>query len=200
MKANAVLLKFCRRFLWVALQLETLSTDCTTSTEVYRTLGHFSRGLNELYWRCITRPSAVESRYTASILHWVCTTPEPLHIDHIRELAAFREDERSFHPANMPSRAAVLRAATNLIALEKTSDSEEDRVMVPVHPTVRDFVFSPLALDTLALLTGTADVEHYKRHDTTLETSLTTLGELCVIYLLEYSARELQPVRTSCKR
>lgn len=184
------------RFLWVVLQLEDLfgrndSGDgiCQTAQDVRRNITHMPQGLEATYRKCLCRQSSTQARYTAQILRWVCASPEPTHIDNVRELLAFDPETRLLKQDAILPKGNLLRAATNLIVLESSDQSTgpeaaSRRFLLPVHCTVRAFVFSPAGQDALNQMD--ADTRYWTQSDTLLE-----LGGICAAYLLAFSGREL---------
>lgn len=184
------------RFLWVRLQLEVLLDECQTPGQVRKALKNFPIGLNEIYHRCLTRPIGHAAQFTRRILEWICAAPEPMQVDHIRELLAFKEDERDLDHGDMPSSAIVQRAATNLITLEQTGFDAVEYSLVPVHSTVRDFVFSAYAQDTLAGR-ATNPIEKVTKPDELLRSTTARLGRTFLAYLSAFSGREIVRKRIS---
>lgn len=162
---------------------------CQTADDVRRNIGQMPQELEGIYAQCLTRQTGPEARYTAQILRWVCASPEPAHIDNMRELLAFDVETKVLEISTIPSRASVLRAATNLVVLEPSDQSTgagsmSTHYLLPIHSTIRDFVFSVAGQS--ALTVAIAGNKHWSKAETVLE-----IGGICAAYLLAFSGREL---------
>ncbi|KAI5361855.1 Putative ankyrin repeat-containing domain superfamily [Septoria linicola] len=185
-------------FLWVTLQVEYLFGRlgvCSTAAEVKQRLGSFPNGLHDIYVQCLVRQPGPDARYTARVLAWICSAPQPTHLDHIRELLAFQLDDRHLDPADIPPANSVRRAAMDLVVLGKFLDNDEpddEQYCFPAHPTVRDSVFSAKGFAALRSMCSLASSNLPLQAEWSLQHSLIDLGGRCAAYLIVFSGREIE--------
>jgi hypothetical protein len=83
----------------------------------------------------------------------VCAVPAPMREEALRQLLALDMDTGNYMIGNVMSSDAVLRHGVGLITLDKT-----EHLMLPIHDSVRTFIFSDAARDTIRDLMTTVRV------------------------------------------
>jgi ankyrin repeat protein len=173
--------------------LQIILEDCDTPHEVKMAVHHLPSDLEAVYSRCLTRKRGSLRRRPSDgrLLIWVCAAPKPLDMDALRELLAMDMETGQVSIDNMPAEEMMLQSGVGLVTLDIAG-----RLVLPVHSTVRKFVFSELARDRFRLLsTSTALNEswpiHVEARRWTEATFRSTLGSLCLFHIEQKTTRDL---------
>ncbi|KAK6442222.1 hypothetical protein LTR95_001546, partial [Oleoguttula sp. CCFEE 5521] len=94
-------------------------------------------GLEELYARLSASTCAKRPLCNGGVLVWICAARAPLSVGAVRELWAMNMDIGEVWEDAMPGLNPLLESGVGLLQLDATL-----HILLPVHHTVYDFVFS----------------------------------------------------------
>lgn len=141
-----------RRFLWIHLVLQIILDECRTPFEVEEAVEKLPPGLEAIYSRCLARKRADRLLCDMDLLLWVCAAPEPPGIDALQELLAMDLETGQVSAGDMRTEAYLLQSGVGLVTLEIAK-----KLVLPVHSTARDFVFSNSARRQFELMSTETD-------------------------------------------
>ena len=140
------------RFLWIHLVLQIIQYECSSPHEVKEAVERLPPGLEAIYSRCLARKCADRLLCDINLLLWVCAAPEPFGVEALRELLATNLQNGQVSTEEMRTEAYLLQSGVGLVTLEIGR-----KLILPVHSTARDFVFSNSARRHFALMSTEAD-------------------------------------------
>ena len=141
-----------RRFLWIHLVLQIILDECRSPFEVEEAVERLPPGLEAIYSRCLARKRADRLLCDMNLLLWVCAAPEPPGIDALQELLAMDLETGQVSAGDMRTEAFLLQSGVGLVTLEIAK-----KLVLPVHSTARDFVFSNSARRQFELMSTEPD-------------------------------------------
>ena len=182
------------RFLWVYLVLDIIEHDCPTQNAVTKAINELPSKLEEIYVQCLNRVYRAKMIRNPMLLMYVCAAPEPLHHVALSQLLALKLSNGEYDNGDTESRTSLLRSGVGLVSLDASS-----KMIVPVHGSVRTFIFSEKAITNLTLPSQNphSDVSNFRWirmtwPDHSCESAVRLLlGYACLIHLQKGTHRAL---------
>lgn len=145
-----------RRFLWIHLVLQIILDECRSPFEVEEAVERLPPGLEAIYSRCLARKRADRLLCDMNLLLWVCAAPKPPGIDALQELLAMDLETGQVSTRDMRTETHLLQSGVGLVTLEIAK-----KLVLPVHSTARDFVFSNSARRQFELMSTEPDSKEF---------------------------------------
>ena len=179
------------RFLWTHLVLQIILEDCDSLHEVKMAVRNLPSDLEAVYSRRLTRKCSSKRSSDIRLLIWACAAPKPLDVDTLRELLAMDMETGQVSIDKMPAEEPMLQSGVGLVTLDIA-----ERLVLPVHSTVRKFVFSELARDRFhSMSTPSASNESWPFHIEASRwceaTFRSALGSLCLFHIERKTTQDL---------
>jgi ankyrin repeat protein len=179
------------RFLWVHLVLQTILEDCDSPHEVKIAIKDLPSDLEAVYSRCLTRKRGNRRSSDIRLLTWVCAAPKPLNVDALRELLAMDLETGQVSVDKMPAEELMLQSGVGLVTLDIA-----ERLVLPVHSTVRKFVFPGVVCDRFHSKSTSAvsnerwplNIEAKRWSEATFRSAL---GSLCLFHIEQKTTLDL---------
>ena len=154
---------------------------CETPAEVLAALEDLPSSLESTYTRCLMRQRYGKLLCKPKVLKWSAAALEPLSIDYVREMLAIDPRTGDVHREDMPTSRSVTQSAVGLLSFVGN-----ERLIVPAHHTVRQYLFSQSLKNDLR--------KSNKHFDTTTREELTlsmndTICQIAQISLSHIRAR-----------
>ena len=140
---------------------------CETPAAVISALDDLPPTLEDTYMRCLTRRQNGKLLCKPKVLKWASAPKEPLSINHLREMLAMNPRTGNVTREKMPSAESVIRAGVSLVSID-----DAERLLVPAHHSVRQFLFSESLWKKVA---ESADFDESIRGELNLSLDDTTL-------------------------
>jgi ankyrin repeat protein len=171
--------------------LQIILEDCDSPHEVKMAVNDLPSDLEAVYSRCLTRKRGKRRTNDIRLLIWVCAAPEPLNVDALRELLAMDMKTGQVSVDNMPAEEMMLQSGVGLVTLDIA-----ERLVLPVHSTVRKFLFSELARDRFHSLSTAEALDeswplYVEARRWTEATFRSALGSLCLFHIEQKTTRDL---------
>ena len=131
------------RFLWASLVLDVVLNRCRTPNEVKQAIHELPTDLEKLYKSFLESKRGSEPLCDPRPIIAICAAPKPMNEEALRQLLALDMTTGSYTPDDMMSTDAVVQSGVGLLTLDST-----EKLILPVHDTVRTFMFSNAASPT----------------------------------------------------
>ncbi|GIZ49947.1 hypothetical protein CKM354_001296300 [Cercospora kikuchii] len=182
-------------FLWIHLVLNIILEDCETPAQVRKAVDEIPPDLQAVYSLCLENRRGTARPIKANLFLWTCAAPNPLSIGALGELIAMDLETGHVDTDEIPFADVLLKSGAGLITLDTSAipnAQSDEHLVIPVHSTVRDFIFSE-RFRSLA-----AKASHQESWPLCVETGQwsentfrTALGSLCLSHIKQRTSREL---------
>lgn len=119
------------------LQIEEIMENCETPAQVKSALKSLPPTLQETYEQCLKRKRNSRLICKPNVLKWCVAAKSPLSLTHLSEMLAIDGITGEIHRSDIPEAESIIRSAVSLLMLDET-----EMVLVPIHSSVRQFLFS----------------------------------------------------------
>lgn len=179
------------RFLWVALVLEIILNVCQTPGRVMDTIKELPIDLEKLYLSCLRRTKDSIPVCDFASLMVACAAPVPMENDALRQLLALNTTTGDFAAGSVPTIDSIMQSGVGLLTFDRN-----EQLVLPVHDSVRAFIFSDsasVAIEQLAnygsvpgnksLYQGIATAVRESPSDQRESTARSHIGKACLLHI-----------------
>jgi len=181
--------------------LKIILDECDCPRDVEIAVESLPSDLEAIYLRCLARKRSDSCTLVGkradrplcdiNLLIWVCAAPDPLCIDSLQELLAMDMTTGHVIRNNIRTEESLLHSGVGLITLD-----DAEQLVLPVHSTARDFIFSEAARQHFCSMSTEANF--WRSWPLCINAELwsertfrSALGSLCLSFIKQRTSREL---------
>lgn len=171
------------------LVLDVILHDCTTPADISISLSTLPTKLEDAYRVCMFRTRDRRFLCNFKLLLTVCAATRPMHEQALRQLLALDKVTFDFIEEDMISTEDLVQSGVGLVTLDVT-----EQVMIPVHDSVRGFVFSDRGFvfsDTARTVLDEMEFYHHPTAHARELAAKNNLGFLCLQHIKTKTTRSI---------